>query len=108
LTQDIISGAATPTYLVPAYDTVAATTTVEKVMTDNWANTHHASFTQFVLNARGLFQSELLPVDGIGRMFYYRDERLSLMVAGQMYGTSRTSDNLTYTDSFNFSITPRS
>lgn len=108
LSKNISTGAATLGDQVVAYDTATAKTMVEKVMKDNWANATHTRFEQFVINARGLFESELVPAEGLGRLFYYRDERLSMMIAGQMYGTSFTSNKRTYTDSFCFSITPRS
>jgi prepilin-type N-terminal cleavage/methylation domain-containing protein len=107
LSKDITTGAATLNYQVATYDTTLLKTNVEKVMTDNWSSATHTRTDSFVLNARGLFKSETIN-EGFGRLFYYRDERISLMIAGQMYGTKDTSDKQTYTDSFNFSITPRS
>jgi len=107
LSQNITTGAATLSDQVPAYDTTTAKTMVEKVMTDNWASATHTRTDKFVLNARGLFESETTN-EGLGRLFYYRDERISLMVAGQIYGTKFTDQKATYTDSFNFSVTPRS
>lgn len=107
LSKNLLTGAATLSDQVASYDTATTKTMVEKVMTDNWSNTAHTRFDNFVLKARGIFESETT-VDGVGRIFYYRDEHLSMMIAGQIYGTSRTSDKRTYTDCFNFSITPRS
>lgn len=108
LSQNFLTGAATLSDQVAAYDVTDKITMVEKVMKDNWAVAKHVRFDRFVLNARGLFESELTPVEDVGRLFYYRDEHRSLMIAGQVYGTPRTGRKWTYTDSFNFSITPRS
>lgn len=107
LSKNITTGAATLSDQVLAYDAATLKTNVEKVMTDNWTSATHTRTDTFVLNARGLFKSETVS-ESFGRLFYYRDERISLMIAGQMYGTKYTNDKQTYTDSFNFSITPRS
>ena len=107
LSQDITTGAATLSDQITAYDTTTSKTMVEQVMTDNWASAKHTRTDQFVLNSRGLFESETTN-EGLGRLFYYRDEHISLMVAGQIYGTQYTDKRPTYTDSFNFSVTPRS
>lgn len=109
LSRNVSTGAATLSDQVAAYDATVtpAITTVEKVIKDNWASATHTRFDRFLLNARGLFESELT-AEGVGRLFYYRDEHRSMMVAGQVYGTSLIGRKWTYTDSFNFSITPRS
>lgn len=108
LSKNLSTGAATLSDQVPAFNATDSITMVEKVMKDNWSSTTHARFDRFLLNARGLFESELTPTEDVGRLFYYRDEHRSMMVAGQVYGTSLTTKRWTYTDAFSFSITPRS
>lgn len=108
LSKNMTTGAATLSDQVAAFNATDSITMVEKVMKDNWSSAIHARYDRFLLNARGLFESELPPTEDVGRLFYYRDEHRSMMVAGQVYGTSLTTKRWTYTDSFNFSITPRS
>jgi prepilin-type N-terminal cleavage/methylation domain-containing protein len=78
---------------------------VEKILTDHWGS--DAVFTDFLLNVRSL----ALPDGGtVPRFFYLRDSR-SIIIAGQIYHASKnniTSDRRTYTDSFSFTISPRS
>lgn len=107
LSKNIITGAATLNDQVPAYDAANSRTMVEQVLINSRADPNHASTKTFSLNARGIFQSETV-AEGLGRLFYYRDAQLSMMVAGQLFATRHVNDKNTYTDTFNFSITPRS
>lgn len=104
LTKNIWTNAALDDQ-VPAYD--GTKTTVETVLSSFWSSSTHTRFDTFALNARGLFRSETT-TETAGRLFYYRDSMVSLMVAGQLYGAGFTSDKNTYTDTFSFSVTPRS
>jgi prepilin-type N-terminal cleavage/methylation domain-containing protein len=89
-------------------------TSVEKIIAANWNSvtnvlSTHATLEDFVASARGLLLSET-DTSGVGRMFYYRTPS-SLMVSGQIFMSKSgfpTNDWKTYTDTFNFSITPRS
>jgi len=118
LSKNIWTNAATPADQVAAYyyDTTTPANSksmIEQVMVDNWASVTHTRFDTFAFNARGLLESET-SAEGFGRLFYLRDSQLSMMVAGQIFSvrstTSATDRNPkdTYTDTFNFSITPRS
>jgi type II secretory pathway pseudopilin PulG len=115
LSKNLSTGAATPADQVAAYyfDPVPPNTNskamIEQVMVDNWASAIHTRFDVFALQARGLFKSEVV-AEGFGRLFYLRDSQLSMMVAGQLFtvNASPILKKSKYTDSFNFSITPRS
>lgn len=107
LTRNLTTRVATPSDLVPSYDTTNSRTVVEQVLVNNWTNAVHTRFDTFALYARGLFEAEDV-AEGFGRLFYLRDAQRSMMAAGQTYARQYTSDKRTYTDTFNFSITPRS
>lgn len=107
LSKNVVTGVATPGDQVAAYNTTDSKTMIEQVMVNNWASATHTKFEVFALNARGLFISEVVD-EGFGRLFYLRDSQLSMMVAGQIFARRYTNDKRTFTDTFNFSITPRS
>jgi len=108
LSKDNTNGSATPNDQVLDYDTTNKKTVVEQVMINNWSQAKHTRFSEFILSARGLLESEI-PAEAAsnaGRLFYYRDPQ-NVMVAGQLSG-SKIGNKRAYTDTFNFSITPRS
>jgi len=107
LSQNILTGAPTPGAQVQDYDATNKTTVLEQVIANFWADTAHTRTDTYAISARGLLKSQTVN-EGYGRLFFYRDAAVSLMVGGQLYGTTATNDNRTYTDSFCFSVTPRS
>ena len=109
---------------VPYTTTTNTATAVEDVLTTYWnggvshvfPDGNTVTFTPYFKMARGLCTPE--NVDGtdvrtatgvVSRLFYKRDVR-NIIVAGQVYSnsyTKNTKDKHTYTNSFNFTITPR-
>lgn len=89
---------------------VPSSLSVEEALKANWKT---AKFTDFALNIRGLSYSEKPVADdklNVPRLFYKNDSR-AVMVTGQIFqanGNKNTQDWKTYTQSFNFVVTPRS
>jgi hypothetical protein len=82
---------------------------VEKILADNWSTTVPV-FSDFVLNIRGLAMPDLVDATTTPRLFFMQDPR-NIVISGQIYqanGGILTSNLKTYTDSFNFVVTPRS
>jgi len=81
---------------------------VETLLTNYWNVPATAKFTNFLINVRGLAQSETLVTSS--RLFYKNDKR-SMTVTGQIFESNTnvlTQDWKTYTESFNFVVSTRS
>jgi len=98
---------------------IPAQMTVEKAIQDNWKKITkkddpvEVKFTDFMINIRGLYYSETLPATDANNVpsIFFKSNARGITVGGQMYKSNvenDTDDWKTYTQSFNFIVTPRS